>query len=60
MNNKSKKKINFCSQKIAKKIEETYTPSFIDRFNLVHQVNLHKNYKYKSYMDEDSSVKSKN
>ncbi|MDC0861161.1 hypothetical protein OAQ08_01000 [Alphaproteobacteria bacterium] len=60
MASKSKKKINFCSQKIVKKIEESYIPSFIDRFNLVHQVNLHKNYKYKSYMEEDSRTKSKN
>jgi len=60
MVNKSKTKINFCSQKIAKKIEESYIPTFIDRFNLVHQVNLHKNYKYKSWMDQNSTIKNKN
>jgi len=60
MANKSKTKINFCSQKIAKKIEESYIPTFIDRFNLVHQVNLHKNYKYKSWMDQNSTIKNKN
>ena len=60
MARKSKRKINFCSQKIAKKIEKSYIPSFKDRFNLVHQVNLHKNYKYKSYMEEGSRIKNKN
>ena len=60
MVSKSKTKINFCSQKIAKKIEESYIPSFIDRYNLVHQVNLHKNYKYKSWMEETTRIKSKN
>ena len=59
MINKSKTKINFCSQKISKKIEESYIPSFIDRFNLVHQVNLHKNYKYKSWMEQNSTTKNK-
>jgi|TARA_B100000795_G_C22451009_1_gene305591 hypothetical protein len=53
------KKINFCSQKIAKKIEESYSPSFIDRFNLVHHVNLHKNYKYKSWVKDNKIINNK-
>ena len=60
MVNKSKAKINFCSQKIAKKIQESYIPTFIDRFNLVHQMNLYKNYKYKSWVDPNSVTKNKN
>ena len=47
-------KINFCSSKIAKKIEEKYlTPSFTDRINLVHQIYIQKNSKHKSWVNRN-------
>tara|TARA_B100001996_G_C18560099_1_gene554255 strand:- start:770 stop:943 length:174 start_codon:yes stop_codon:yes gene_type:complete len=55
---KKSKKINFCSKKVAKKIEDRYlTPSFLDRVNLVHQIYIQKNNKYKSWLNDNSIKK---